>query len=93
MSEKPKYYHDSVKKIKKNLVVIENEIVLPEGKTTTEGNYPKFRDEDNCAFPERASCNDGDFFCRCEFMECISMGNWKCTFKKENGEKKIKKTT
>jgi len=86
--KKPEYYLDCVKELKKDSVIIEKEINLPEGKTTTEGQYPKLNPDDKCTYPERASCNDGEFFCRCEFMEYdnsespFSPNRWKCTFKK-----------
>ena len=86
--EKPKYYTDDVKEIGKGFIVIERRINLPEGKTTVIGQYPKLNTDDKCVYPERACCNHGDFFTRCEYMQydnsesASSSTRWKCTFKK-----------
>lgn len=77
----PHYYNDSVIEVKQNSVIIKKEINLPEGKTTTRGDYPKLEEKDNCAYPERDSCNYGEFFFRCEYMKCKNLGNWTCKFK------------
>lgn len=74
---------DNVKNIGTGFVIVEKRIELPKGKTTTEGDYSKLADDEKCAYPERASCNYGNFFNRCEFMECISMGHWECANKKK----------
>ena len=79
-SNKPKYYLDNVKKIKKDSVVIEETIFLADGKTTPKGEYPKLNSDDKCCFQERASCNYGEFFSRCEFMK-FDCGMWRCIFK------------
>jgi len=52
--------------------------------------YPKFRDKENCAYPEREICNyDRDAGIeRCEYMKYdnsvspFSPDRWKCTYKK-----------
>jgi hypothetical protein len=83
--EKPDYYENNVKEIKEGKVVVE--ISLPEGKTTTPGEHPKLKDDGECAYPERASCNQGLFFKRCKYMQYdnsaspFSPSRWKCTFK------------
>ena len=76
------YYEDSVIEIKENSIRIKKEIELPKGKTTTEGEYSKLKIDEECAYPERASCNYGEFFSRCKHMKCKSFGNWICEFKK-----------
>ncbi len=88
MSEKKKYYSNNVIEVRKNSVVVKKEIPLPEGKTTTKGEYSKFNVDNNCAYPERASCNSGEFFFRCPYMKFISLGNWKCFFNKNETKKK-----
>jgi len=47
--------------------------------------YPKFKQKEDCAFPERRICNycDCGNLDRCPYMKCISMGNWYCTYKKQ----------
>lgn len=66
--------------------------VLPKGKTTLKGEYPKLREDKDCAFPERQSCNYGTGFERCPYMNysksCDAAGifiggNWHCTYEKE----------
>lgn len=56
---------------------------LPKDKTTLKGEHPKFREDKDCAFPDRQCCNYGTGFERCKHMEFISWGNWHCIFKKE----------
>lgn len=54
-------------------------------------NYPKFKKGDECAYPKRIICNYCD--CgntqRCEYMKCISVGNWHCIYKKEIKDKQL----
>lgn len=88
MSEKKEYHTNEVIDITKNSVILKKEIPLQEGKTTTRGEFPKLNSDDNCKYPERACCNYGEFFERCPYMKCISMGNWKCTFNKNVKTKK-----
>ena len=45
--------------------------------------YPKFKEDEDCAFPKRDNCNYDDKVDRCEYMKCICMGHWKCTYKEE----------
>jgi len=74
---KASYHNSKLKKIEKNMATIE--IILPEGKTTPEGEYPKLKDDNSCIFPERASCNYGLFFERCPFMKYDnSLNCWRC---------------
>lgn len=79
---KKDYYDESVIEVKEHSVIIKKEIPLPEGKTTPKGEYPKLKQDKDCAYSERASCNYGEFFKRCEFMKCKSFGDWRCEFKK-----------
>jgi hypothetical protein len=51
--------------------------VLEPGKTTLRGEYPKLAEPPKCSHPERLSCNNGEGFKRCEFMENIN-GSWRC---------------
>lgn len=74
---KYKYYTEAVKNIGVGFVIIEKRIELPIGKTTTKGEYPKLAEDVICEFPERANCNYGDFFNRCEYMKYVN--GWKCT--------------
>lgn len=79
--KKPEYYKDIVKEIKENSVIIEKEIFFEKGKTTPKGEYIKLNQDNNCCYPERACCNYGEFFERCPYMKCLSLGNWICIFK------------
>lgn len=47
--------------------------------------YPKFKNKEDCAFPERDNCNwdDNPNSTRCPYMKCIYVGNWHCIYKKE----------
>lgn len=85
------YYTKDVKEVKDGEVIIEKRIKLPKGKTTTEGLYPKFKEGDECAFPERASCNYGEFFERCPHMKCMDVGKWICNFDKDETTNKKEK--
>jgi len=52
-------------------------------KTTLRGDYKKLRDDSNCKYPNRLSCNYGIGFGRCEFMEYEdSIGDWRCNYNK-----------
>ena len=53
---------------------------LENGKTTLRGEYKKFKADNECAFPERLSCNSEIGCSRCPHMQFISIGNWRCTF-------------
>ena len=80
---KPEYYDDSVKEIGEGFVIIEKKLILEKGKTTTKGEHPKLNSNDRCKFPERASCNYGEFFIRCPFMKYNNSYNcWSCTYGK-----------
>lgn len=84
--EKPDYYDDTVKELGEGFVIIQRKIALPAGKTTIQGDHPKLAADADCAFPERASCNHGDFFTRCPYMVYNRTeygGNWRCTFKQK----------
>ena len=65
-----------------NKIVEKKTWFLPEGKTTPKGAYQKFLPERDCPFPERADCNSGPGYSRCEFMKFVSLGNWACKHKK-----------
>lgn len=52
--------------------------LLEPGKTTPRGEYPKLAEPPKCVHPERASCNHGEGFLRCEFMDHVG-GAWACT--------------
>ena len=56
--------------------------------------YPKFKEDKDCAYPERDNCNwDDDVGSkRCEYMKCISCGNWHCIYKKQVNDKQINNT-
>jgi hypothetical protein len=47
-------------------------------------SYSKFKNGEECAYPERTICNycDCGKLNRCEYMKCISMGNWTCVYNK-----------
>lgn len=83
-SNKKDYHLDNVKEIGNGKVVIE--LNLPEGKLTTDGEYPKLNSDDKCAYSKRASCNDGLFFKRCPYMKydnsqsICSSTRWRCVF-------------
>lgn len=71
-----------VKVEKKGNEIIRTETyTLEEGKTTLRGEYPKFKGDKDCAFPERLCCNHGIGFERCKYMKCLDIGNWICAFK------------
>lgn len=54
---------------------------LEPGKTTLRGDYPKFRKDSHCKYPERLSCNHEIGAKRCEFMKFGgSLGDWRCTY-------------
>lgn len=56
---------------------------LEPNKTTLRGEYRKFKENSNCKYPERLSCNYGTGFERCEFMQYEgSLGNWSCSYNK-----------
>ena len=58
--------------------------------------YPKFKNGKDCAYPERDNCNyDNDpKSSRCEYMKCISCGNWYCIYKNQSkSEQSILTTT
>jgi hypothetical protein len=57
---------------------------MEKGKTTPKGEYPKLADDKHCAFPERADCNNGNCYNRCDYMTYGGRpGNWFCSFSKE----------
>ena len=47
--------------------------------------YPKFKQKEECAFPDRDNCNYdyNQKSKRCPYMKCVSVGNWHCIYKKE----------
>ena len=48
--------------------------------------YPKFKKDEECAYPKRTNCNYDEYnlkSLRCEYMKCITCGNWHCIYKKE----------
>ncbi len=58
--------------------------LLEEGATTLRGEHAKLAKPPRCVFPARLSCNYGDGFDRCEFMEYSGDhstygSNWTCT--------------
>lgn len=58
---------------------------LEPNKTTLRGEFSKFKEDSECKYPERLSCNYGIGFKRCEFMEYgSSLGNWKCNYNRES---------
>jgi hypothetical protein len=84
---KPKYYRENIKEEGKDFIIYttsnqEVKQFLDKGKTTPKGDYPKFKNDCDCAYPERCDCNSGFFYVRCEFMQFVSLGIWKCIFKK-----------
>jgi len=85
--EKPEYYDKDIFDVKfdEDFVEFKREwkIKLPVGKTTPKGKYPKFKKDEECAFPERADCNSDFFYRKCPYMEFVSLGNWKCNFIKK----------
>jgi len=52
--------------------------------------YPKFKKDEECAFPEREECNHGENCKRCIYMKynnsksIFDSTRWECTYKKEN---------
>jgi len=70
---------------KGNKIIHTKTYTLPKGKSTLKGGFSKFRADDACAFPDRLACNYGVGFERCKFMEFVSVGNWRCVFKKKKG--------
>ena len=52
---------------------------LEPGKTTLKGEYPKLREQDQCCYPDRNSCNNEIGSKRCEHMIYEKRG-WRCTF-------------
>ena len=51
--------------------------------------YPKFKKNEECAFPERDNCNYDEFDIksqRCLYMKCIRMGVWHCIFNKNQSK-------
>lgn len=88
VAKKPEYYDEDVIEFDEDKIVIRREIKLPKGKTTLEGERSylhqiKFKEDNKCAFPERADCNSGFFYKRCKFMNFKSLGNWECVYKKD----------
>jgi hypothetical protein len=56
---------------------------LEPNKTTLRGEYRKFREDSECKYSERLSCNYGVGYKRCEFMEYKgSFGDWRCNYNK-----------
>ena len=55
---------------------------LEEGKTTLRGEYRKFKNDNECVYPERLSCNSEVGCDRCPYMKMIRVGNWHCIFEK-----------
>jgi len=57
--------------------------------------YPKFKNKEDCAFPERDNCNwdDSPESTRCLYMKydnsksIMDSTRWKCIFKKEKNAK------
>jgi len=51
--------------------------------------YPKFKEKEDCAFPERDDCNFGEGYDRCSYMKynnsksILDPTRWECTFKKK----------
>lgn len=62
----------------KNTIIQKKVYLLEEGKSTLRGKYPKFRTD--CPFPDRLDCNNGVGYERCEYMQFVSVGNWKCSY-------------
>jgi hypothetical protein len=60
-------------------IFVSYHFLLEPGATTLRGEHPKLAQPPHCIYPERLSCNHGEGFNRCEFMKCLSMGNWSCT--------------
>lgn len=67
-------------KASKGKIIYKQVFILPPGKSTLKGEYPKFKSD--CAFPDRQSCNYGIGFERCEYMKCKRMGEWYCSYHK-----------
>ena len=73
-------YKIEIKKDKDKIVIIKT-YLLEEGKTTLKGEYLKLKHNSECKYPKRLSCNYGDGFERCEFMEYDnSINMWVCKF-------------
>ena len=59
------------------------------GKTTLKGDYPKFKENKDCKYPERLDCNSGPGYERCEHMyydnleSPFSDNRWKCKYNKK----------
>ena len=54
---------------------------LEPNKTTLRGEYKKLRNDSECKYPERLSCNYGTGFDRCEFMKYEEY--WRCKYDKK----------
>ena len=58
--------------------------------------YPKFKENKDCAFPERSNCNYDKNNLRCKFMKynnsksIFDPTRWECTYQKEVNGKQIK---
>ena len=82
--EKPDYYESTVEEFGEGFVIIKKKIDFDKDKTTTKGEHSKLNSDDLCKYPERACCNYGDFFVRCQFMKYNrEYSRWFCSFKKE----------
>ena len=51
--------------------------ILEPDKITLRGEHPKLATPPKCLHPERLSCNYGDGFNRCEFMQYVGV-TWTC---------------
>jgi hypothetical protein len=65
--------------MKDGKILVSYNFLMEEGATTLRGKHPKLAQPPQCVHPHRLSCNHGEGFTRCEFMKCLSMGNWICT--------------
>ena len=77
-------YFDTKTEIKEDKIYYTKVYYLEKGKTTLRGEHKKLKDDKDCKYPERLTCNS-DIGCdRCEFMEYGgTLGYWICKYKKK----------
>jgi len=66
-----------VGELKDGKLLVSFHYLLEPGKTTPRGEHPKLAGEPKCAYPTRLSCNYGEGFQRCEYMN-YEEGRWSC---------------
>ncbi len=60
--------------------------------------YPKFKEDEECAYPERKQCNYGENISRCPYMKynnsksIFDPSRWECTFESKKSSNNDTKT-